>query len=45
MRGGLLAWPSVFPGSFYLGLTLPLARLSGSALQLPAIPAQAPPFD
>ena len=36
---------SLFPGSFFLGLTLPFDRLSGSALPLPVIPAQAPPFD
>jgi len=41
----LLTWPSLFPGSFSTGLTLPFARLSGSALQFPAILAQAPPFD
>jgi hypothetical protein len=45
MRGGLLAWASVFLGSFSLGLTLPFAHLSCSALPLPVIPAQAPPFD
>ena len=37
--------PSLFPGSFCLGLTLPFARLRGSALPLPVIPAKATPFD
>jgi Single-strand binding protein family len=42
---GFVGMAPLFPGSFSLGLTLPFARLSNSALPLPVIPAQAPPFD
>ena len=37
--------PLPLSGFFFLGLTLPFAGLSGSALPLPVNPTQAPPFD
>lgn len=40
-----LIWLLSFRGLGLLGLRLPGERCHGSALQLPAIPAQAPPFD